>query len=260
MTDRFVAGLEQLVAALDDDTVTTEREQPLRIAIVPAAAASDASVLPVTIDVDAAAITVELGGWSRSFERTGPDDEDAAALALDLVAAAVLGRARVLRSTLADGRAVAHEVAFAGPRGFVAFDRTSTFRWPWQSVAVAELCNARRTPAGVALGDVGLLPFAPWSGTLAAGQTNAPAELPIDGELDLHNFSPKEVDPLVRAYIDECLARGILHLRIVHGKGIGALRRTVQAILSRHPAVESQRLGGHGEGSWGATIVKLRSP
>ncbi|HWB78346.1 MAG TPA: Smr/MutS family protein, partial [Nannocystaceae bacterium] len=127
-------------------------------------------------------------------------------------------------------------------------------------VTQIELRNPERVPPGLALGEAGLLPYAPWSGTLAQPDLAAPAELPIDGELDLHNFAPKEVDPLVRAYIDECLARGILHLRIVHGKGIGALRRTVQAILSRHPAVESQRLGGHGEGSWGATIVTLRSP
>ena len=46
--------------------------------------------------------------------------------------------------------------------------------------------------------------------------------------------------------------------RIVHGKGIGALRRTVHAILAEHPDVERWRLGGQGEGSWGATIVRLR--
>ena len=156
--------------------------------------------------------------------------------------------------------ALACEVSFAGAHGFVAFDRSASFRWPWQRVTTVELCNPERAPEALALGEAGRLPYAPWSGTLAQPDLAAPAELPIDGELDLHNFSPKEVDPLVRAYIDECLARGIFQLRIVHGKGIGALRRTVQAILSRHPAVESQRLGGHGEGSWGATIVTLRSP
>ncbi len=82
--------------------------------------------------------------------------------------------------------------------------------------------------------------------------------LPIDGELDLHTFHPKEVKDLVPEYIDECRKRGILQLRIVHGKGTGALRRTVQAILDRHPAVRSYRLGGHGEGSWGATLVELK--
>lgn len=250
MNDAFVAGLERLLALLDDD-VTTIREQPLRLAV--------ASALPVTIDVDESAIAIDLGGWTKRFDRSGPDDEDAAALALDLVAAALLGRARVVQRRREDGSVVACEVAFRGPHGFVSFDRTSSFRWPWQRVTEHELHNPERAPPGLALGEAGVLPYAPWSGTLAQLELAAPAELPIDGELDLHNFSPKEVDPLVRAYIDECLARGILHLRIVHGKGIGALRRTVQAILSRHPAVESQRLGGHGEGSWGATIVTLRS-
>ncbi|MCB9700851.1 MAG: Smr/MutS family protein [Myxococcales bacterium] len=88
--------------------------------------------------------------------------------------------------------------------------------------------------------------------------TGEPAPLAIDGELDLHNFSPKEVGRLVREYIEVCHDRGIVELRIIHGKGKGVLRRTVHAILGRHPAVESFRLGGHGEGSWGATMVTLR--
>lgn len=82
--------------------------------------------------------------------------------------------------------------------------------------------------------------------------------LPIDGELDLHTFQPKEIKDLIPDYIDECRKRGILQLRIIHGKGTGALRRTVQAILDRHPEVASYRLGGHGEGSWGATLVDLK--
>ncbi|MBL8944858.1 MAG: Smr/MutS family protein [Myxococcales bacterium] len=79
----------------------------------------------------------------------------------------------------------------------------------------------------------------------------------IDGELDLHPFSPREVKPLVLEYIDACKQRGITELRIVHGKGIGALRRTVHALLADHPDVRAYRLGGMGEGSWGATIVDL---
>ncbi|MCY1005737.1 Smr/MutS family protein [Nannocystis pusilla] len=81
--------------------------------------------------------------------------------------------------------------------------------------------------------------------------------LPVDGELDLHNFSPRDVKRLVLEYLDVCLARGILEVRIVHGKGIGALRRTVHAILDRHPRVVGYRLGGHRGGGWGATVVDL---
>ena len=81
--------------------------------------------------------------------------------------------------------------------------------------------------------------------------------LEIDGCLDLHHFAPREVKELVPDYLAECLARGILDLRIVHGKGSGTLRTIVHAILERHPAVVW--FGHRPEaGSWGATVVKLQ--
>jgi dsDNA-specific endonuclease/ATPase MutS2 len=85
-----------------------------------------------------------------------------------------------------------------------------------------------------------------------------PVELPIDGTLDLHTFHPRDVKDLVPDYIDACLERGIYEVRIVHGKGTGALRRTVHSILKKHPRVAAYRLAGHGRGEWGATIVTLR--
>jgi DNA-nicking Smr family endonuclease len=85
-----------------------------------------------------------------------------------------------------------------------------------------------------------------------------PIELPIDGVLDLHTFNPRDVKDMVPDYLAACQARGIMQVRIIHGKGIGNLRRTVQAILKRHPAVISFGLDYAQYGGWGATLVELR--
>ncbi|MGH8066154.1 MAG: Smr/MutS family protein [Candidatus Entotheonellia bacterium] len=85
-----------------------------------------------------------------------------------------------------------------------------------------------------------------------------PIELPIDGVLDLHTFQPRDVKELVPDYLAECRERGILEVWIIHGKGTGALRRTVHVILSRLPEVASFGLAREEAGGWGATLVTLR--
>jgi DNA-nicking Smr family endonuclease len=84
-----------------------------------------------------------------------------------------------------------------------------------------------------------------------------PVELPIDGVLDLHSFDPREVKDLVVEYLAECRKNGILEVRIIHGKGTGTLRRTVQSVLDKLPEVASYRLADSAGGSWGATLVFL---
>lgn len=81
--------------------------------------------------------------------------------------------------------------------------------------------------------------------------------MPIDGILDLHMFPPGVVKDLVPDYLAECLAAGILDVRIIHGKGIGVLRTIVESILAAHPQVESYGHPHDGSG-WGATVVRLR--
>jgi dsDNA-specific endonuclease/ATPase MutS2 len=81
--------------------------------------------------------------------------------------------------------------------------------------------------------------------------------LPITGELDLHTFRPQDLGELLPTYLAECRTRGIHTVRIVHGKGTGALRETVHAFLRRSPLVKSFRLGDEHTGGWGATMVEL---
>jgi DNA-nicking Smr family endonuclease len=85
-----------------------------------------------------------------------------------------------------------------------------------------------------------------------------PVPLPIDGVLDLHTFRPRQVKELVPDYLAACQANGIVRVRIIHGKGIGNLKRTVHALLARHPEVLSFTLEHELFGGWGATVVFLR--
>lgn len=85
-----------------------------------------------------------------------------------------------------------------------------------------------------------------------------PVRLPIDGTLDLHAFDPRELGDLLPEYLRACRERGILEVRIVHGKGRGVLRRAVQALLGRQSGVASFRPADEAGGGWGATLVRLR--
>ena len=85
-----------------------------------------------------------------------------------------------------------------------------------------------------------------------------PVDIPIDGTLDLHTFNPREIGSLVPAYLDACRQRGILEVRIIHGKGIGNLQRTVHSILSKRTDVVRFSFASAAFGGIGATIVTLQ--
>jgi len=86
-----------------------------------------------------------------------------------------------------------------------------------------------------------------------------PISLPIDGVLDLHTFNPREIGSLVPAYLDQCRQRGILQVRIIHGKGVGNLQRGVHSILSKRTDVVRFSFASASFGGRGATIVTLRA-
>lgn len=85
-------------------------------------------------------------------------------------------------------------------------------------------------------------------------------EIPIDGVLDLHTFAPRDVADVVSAYLDECQTRGILAVRLIHGKGTGLQREVVARMLRKHPAVRSFGTADASAGGWGATQVDLFAP
>ena len=85
-----------------------------------------------------------------------------------------------------------------------------------------------------------------------------PVPIEINGILDLHHFSPKDLKYLIPEYIDECMDRGIHEVRIIHGKGKGVLRRSVHALLDKNSDVLSFQTAPENRGAWGATIVILK--
>lgn len=79
----------------------------------------------------------------------------------------------------------------------------------------------------------------------------------LSDELDLHTFLPRECADVVAEYVRAAQEAGRPSVRIIHGKGRGTLRRTVHAVLARHPAVRGYRLAEPHRGGWGATLVEL---
>lgn len=93
-----------------------------------------------------------------------------------------------------------------------------------------------------------------------SADSSEPVEIEITNELDLHTFQPREVGDLLVDYLVECQKRGILSVRVIHGKGTGALRTGVHEKLSRMDIVESMTWPASAEtGGWGATWVRMKS-
>ncbi len=85
-----------------------------------------------------------------------------------------------------------------------------------------------------------------------------PIRIPITDVFDLHTVPPRDVQPIVEAYLEEACRLGFKALRIIHGRGIGVQREIVRAVLARTPFVLDYRDAPAEAGGWGATIVTLR--
>jgi DNA mismatch repair protein MutS2 len=81
------------------------------------------------------------------------------------------------------------------------------------------------------------------------------ASVPL--QLDLRGARAEEALAVLDRYLNDAAVAGVERLRIVHGKGTGALRAAVRAALAQHPLVREQEPAGASEGGDGATIVRL---
>ncbi|HEX2343293.1 MAG TPA: Smr/MutS family protein [Vicinamibacterales bacterium] len=88
------------------------------------------------------------------------------------------------------------------------------------------------------------------------GDDDSIARLPIEGTLDLHAFSPRDIKDVVSDYVEAAHEAGFREIRLIHGRGIGVQRATVQAVLAGHPLVEAY--WDAPESHLGATIARIK--
>ena len=81
-------------------------------------------------------------------------------------------------------------------------------------------------------------------------------ELIQTDQLDLHTFQPSEAASVTDEFLSQAQDEGYRTVRIIHGKGTGTLRRIVESVLAKHPAVASF---AQADANWGATLVELKS-
>jgi DNA-nicking Smr family endonuclease len=84
---------------------------------------------------------------------------------------------------------------------------------------------------------------------------DSPHRIPIEPELDLHAFAPRDVRSVVEEYVRAAHEAGLREVRLIHGRGKGVQRGIVQAALERHPLVDS--FYDAAESHLGATVVML---
>ncbi len=77
-------------------------------------------------------------------------------------------------------------------------------------------------------------------------------------ELDIRGMESLEAESVVENYLDSALRAHLESVTIIHGKGTGALRKAVHALLRKNRCVKSFRLGHYGEGEAGVTVVELK--
>lgn len=89
-------------------------------------------------------------------------------------------------------------------------------------------------------------------------RTSSRADADVKTEIDMRGETVDEALGELSLFIDKCVLNNIEEIRIIHGKGTGALRTAVTDYLRTHPNISEYRLGKYGEGENGVTIAKVK--
>lgn len=89
-------------------------------------------------------------------------------------------------------------------------------------------------------------------------RTSSRADADVKTEIDMRGETVDEALGELGLFIDKCVLNNIEEIRIIHGKGTGALRAAVTDYLRTHPNISEYRLGKYGEGENGVTIAKVK--
>jgi len=98
----------------------------------------------------------------------------------------------------------------------------------------------------------------PSQGDRRPGGWSGPTGGQVRTEVDLRGLRVDEMDTELMRALDQAVLEDLAELRIIHGKGTGALRQRVAELLAGDDRVVSHRLGGPTEGGAGVTVVALR--
>jgi DNA mismatch repair protein MutS2 len=89
------------------------------------------------------------------------------------------------------------------------------------------------------------------------GNVSRRAAMTVRSEIDVRGMTVDDALVEVDRYLDEAALAGLPFVRIIHGKGTGALRSAVQNMLSSHHHVSAFRDGEAGEGGTGVTVASI---
>jgi DNA mismatch repair protein MutS2 len=90
-----------------------------------------------------------------------------------------------------------------------------------------------------------------------SSRISTPGKGAVAVEINIIGRTTDEARDLLEKYLDDAFLAGLTSVRIIHGKGTGALRRAVEELLSTHPLVAEHRPGASSEGGAGATVATL---